>query len=60
MLTVSLSDRSHVKDTDGKGEGSHVKVAQMVKNLPAMWKTRVRSPGGGNGSHSSILAWRIP
>ena len=35
-------------------------VAQMVKNLPAMRETRVRFPGGGNGSHSSILAWRIP
>ena len=25
-------------------------VAQMVKNLPAMRETRVRSPGGGHGS----------
>ena len=24
-------------------------VAQTVKNLPAMWETRVPSPGGGNG-----------
>ena len=38
-------------------------VAQMVKNLPAMQETRVQSlgqEGEGNGSHSSILAWRIP
>ena len=41
-------------------------VSQMVKNLPAMQETRVqlpglgRSPGVGNGYHSSVLAWRIP
>ena len=41
-------------------------VAQMVKNLPAMWETRVRSLGQedllekGMATHSSILAWRIP
>jgi len=41
-------------------------VAQMVKNLPAMWETRVQSWGGedplemGMATHSSILAWRIP
>ena len=41
-------------------------MAQMVKNLPAMWVTWVRSLGWeepleeGMASHSSILAWRIP
>ena len=41
-------------------------VAQVVKNLPAMQKIRVRSLGGedllekGMATHSSILAWRIP
>ena len=41
-------------------------VAQMVKNLPVMWDTQVRSPGGkdplkkGMETHSSILAWKIP
>ena len=41
-------------------------VAQMVKNLPAMQKTWVRSLGWedpleeGKATHSSILAWRIP
>ena len=41
-------------------------VAQMVKNLPAMQKTRVRSLHQedtlekGTATHSSILAWRIP
>ena len=40
--------------------------AQMVKNMPAMLKTWVRSlgwedlPEKGMGSYSSILAWRIP
>ena len=41
----------------------------MVKNLPAnagdirhlcSIPGLGRSPGGGNGTHSSILAWRIP
>ena len=39
---------------------------QMVKNLPAMQQTEVRSLGQedplekGMATHSSILAWRIP
>ena len=43
-----------------------VLMAQMVKNLPAMWETQVRSLGQedpvekGMAIHSSILAWRIP
>ena len=38
----------------------------MVKNLPAMQATQVRSLGwedaleGGMATHSSILVWRIP
>ena len=41
-------------------------VAQLVKNLPAMWKTWVQSLSwedtleNGDATHSSILAWRIP
>ena len=41
-------------------------VAQPVKNLPAMRKTRVQSPDWedslekGMSTHSSILAWEIP
>ena len=41
-------------------------VAQLVKNLPAMWETWVQSLGWedpleeGMATHSSILAWRIP
>ena len=40
-------------------------VAQVVKNLPAVWETWVRSLGWedpleeGMATHSSILAWRI-
>ena len=47
-----------------RGQGSL--VAQMVKNLPSMLKTRVRSLGQedllekGMATHSSILAWKIP
>ena len=41
-------------------------VAQLVKNLPAMWEIWVRSLGWkyalkkGKVTRSSILAWRIP
>ena len=39
-------------------------MAQLVKNLPAMWETWVQSLGWedplekGTATHSSILAWR--
>ena len=38
----------------------------MVKNLPAMWETWVKSLGWEDplekemATHSSVLAWRIP
>ena len=41
-------------------------VAQLIKNLPAMQETPVRSLGGedpmqkGKATRSSILAWRSP
>ena len=41
-------------------------VIEMVKNLPAMWETQVRSLGWEDplekemATHSSTLAWRIP
>ena len=41
-------------------------LAQLVKSLPAMWETWVRSLGWedplekGKATHSNILAWRIP
>ena len=40
-------------------------VAQMVKNLPAMWDTQVQSLGQedpleeGMATNSRVLAWRI-
>ena len=40
-------------------------VAQLVKNLPAMWDTWVQSLGWedplekGKATHSTIVAWRI-
>ena len=56
----------------GKGTGSPLQyswaslVAQLVKNLPAMWETWVWSLGWEDplakekATHSSILAWKIP
>ena len=41
-------------------------MVQLVKNLPAMWETWIRSLGWedplekGKATPSSILAWRIP
>ena len=41
-------------------------MAQMVKNLPALWETWVQFQSQENplekgmATHSSILAWRIP
>ena len=41
-------------------------VVQMIKNLPAVWETRVRSLGQedaleeGMATHSHILTWKIP
>ena len=45
---------------------SYLKVAHLVKNLPAVQETKVQSlgpedpPEKGMATHSSILAWRIP
>ena len=41
-------------------------VAQLVKNLPAVWETWIQALGWEDtlekekATHSSILAWRIP
>ena len=41
-------------------------IAQLIKNLPAVWETWVHSLGWedslekGKATHSSILSWRIP
>ena len=46
-----------------------LQVVLVVKNLPAgaedvsdvgLIPESGRSPGGGNGTHTGILAWRIP
>ena len=48
------------------GSGRASLVDQLVKNLPAMWESWVRSLGWENplekgmATRSSILAWRIP
>ena len=56
----------------GEGIGSPLQysraslVAQLVKNLPAIWETWVQSLSWedplekGTATHSNILAWRIP
>jgi len=35
---------------------ANVGDVRHVSSIPGLG----RSPGGGNGNHSSILAWRIP
>ena len=72
-------DDSGVSDDSGDGQGDGLRmyrqlallvgaslVAQLIKNLPAMQETWVRSLGWKDplekemATHSSILAWRIP
>ena len=69
-MQVKTSPRSHEEPVAAFARGLGVfgasLVAQMVKNLPAMRKTWVRSLGWddpleeGMAVHSSVLAWRIP
>ena len=55
-----------LKDSDMTEQLTRFLVAQLVKNPPAIWETRVRSLGWedslekGTATHFSILAWRIP
>ena len=43
-----------------------LRASLVVRNLPAMWETQVRSLGQEDpleeemATHSSVLAWRIP
>ena len=81
MVKNPSANAGHVRDTGsvpglgrspGEGIGYPLQyswaslVAQLVKNLPAMWETWVQSLGWedplekGKATHSSILAWRIP
>ena len=61
---ASLPGQTHLSPS--RGTSGLSLVAQMVKNLPAMWETRVLSLGREDSlekkmaTHSSILAWRIP
>ena len=69
------SKATALKEPKSCNESSHLRasvpfrdplVAQMVKNLPVMQETWVQSLGWEDpleesmGTHSSILAWRIP
>ena len=55
-----------VSSTEVEQPGRASLVAQLVKNLPAMWETWIRPLGQedpleqGTATHFSILAWRIP
>ena len=57
-----LQDPMQIEDVAPDSRASS--VAQLVKNLPAMRETWVRSLGWEDplekAPHSSILAWRIP
>ena len=66
-----LSSVPRLGKSPGKGKGYPLQyswaslVAQMAKNLPAVWETWVQSLGwedpleDGMETHSSILAWII-
>ena len=53
----SFSRQTFYIDNSGP---SRTPVAQMVKDLPPMQETQVRSLEEEMATHSSILAWRIP
>ena len=59
------SDTTEQLSVTHSGTYMGFQVAQLVKNLPAMQETWVRSPGRedplekGMATHSSILAWEI-
>ena len=64
MLTNKTGYENELNESKGKTGASL--VAQLVKNMPAMQETWVRSLGWedllekGKATLSSILAWRIP
>ena len=68
LCDTVMMDTYHYKfvQTHGMYNSWASLVAQMVKNPPAMRETWVRSLGWedsleeGMGTHSSIIAWRIP
>ena len=75
LSAINAEDRSSIPESGRspeEGTGSPLQyswaslVAQLVRNLPAMQETWVRSLGWedplekGTATHSSILFWRIP
>ena len=58
--------RKKVKQRSGIKPGVASLVAQRLKNVLAMWETRVQSLGREDpleremATHSSFLAWKIP
>ena len=64
LSTVFTDETLHAEETLEATRASL--VAQLVKNLPAMWETHIGSLGWedalekGTATHFSILAWRIP
>ena len=63
---IAQLGKSHREGIGNPLHSSASLVAQLVKNLPVMRETWVRSLGWedplkkGKATHSSILAWRIP
>ena len=61
-----IHQESQTKQTSERRSQVAALVAQMVKNLPVIWETFVRSLGWEDplekemATDSSILAWRIP
>ena len=66
LSASSLASHAHLFLVWDMSRNMDFPVAQMVKNLPAMKETRVRSLGQKvpleeeMATHSSILAWGIP
>ena len=60
-----MSTHTHTHTHRERNMGASL-VAQMIKNLPAMWETQVQSLAWEDplekemATHSSILAWEIP
>ena len=65
LLVTDMNFWGHGILSTGIGYGASL-VAQVLKNLPAVWETWVRSLGWedllekGLATHSRILVWRIP
>ena len=67
LSLIPRSGRSTEEGIDYPPEYSWASpVAQLVKNLHAVWETWARSLGWddplekGKATHSSVLAWRVP